>query len=488
MGTRIRYDKKTAWEIVYSRYEGMQAKAMQLLSAEVGYRVTREPGVYTLYVLPCVRESSVPPSKCAVIIGCLAESALLQQYIRQDEVPEDGYCIRIMKNPADKTYNWILIAGDNDTALYYGAVDFLDHCLVQHSFYPNNNDETLDFELPDSTHISAPQTKRRLIFTWGHPINDYRQFIRNMARMKLNEVILWNDFCPVNAREITEYAHEWGVRVIWGFAWGWSAGQCSVPNLEDSYLAEVKQSVLERFEREYAPLHVDGIYFQSFTERSDARVGGRSIAEAVVQLVNDTAASLLETYPDLQIQFGLHATSVRNEPEAIAKTDPRVEIIWEDHDAFPTCYEPDGASNRQEGAFERTIEFIRQIIAMRPGAKAGLLYKGYCTLDWQRFAYQTGPFLLGEAHPRLSAHDTALRYQRWKYLSGQWMQYGGAAQRMTQMIHEMDPEGNLALGMAGMFDDGIWFPEAVTSRMFWNSDSTYEQTMREVAAWPCLRM
>jgi len=49
---KITYDKKSAWEILYSRYEGMQAKAMQLLSAEVGYRVTRDPGVYSRYVLP----------------------------------------------------------------------------------------------------------------------------------------------------------------------------------------------------------------------------------------------------------------------------------------------------------------------------------------------------------------------------------------------------------------------------------------------------
>ena len=488
MADRIRYDKKTAWQIIYNRYEGMQAKALQLLSAEVGYRVTRDPGVYTLYVLPCLKESSVLPEKCAIIIGRREESALLQQYIKPEEVPEDGYCIRVMKNPMDETYRWILISGADYTALYYGAVDFLDHYLVQHSFYPNNNDETLDFDLPESTHISAPKTKRRTIFTWGHPINDYRQFMRNMARLKLNEVVLWNDFCPVNAKEIIEYAHEWGIRVIWGFAWGWSAGACRVPNLEDSYLAEVKHSVLDRFEREYAHLNVDGIYFQSFTERGDSEVGGRSIAEAVVQLVNDTSDALLEKYPGLDIQFGLHATSVRNQPEVIARTDPRVEIIWEDHDAFPTCYEPDAWSSRKEGAFEGTMDFIRTIMTMRPGAKVGLLYKGYCTLDWRRFAYQSGPFLLGEAHPRLTANDTALRYQRWKYLSGQWMQYGASAQKMTRLIQEMDPEGNMALGMAGMFDDGIWFPEAVTSHMFWDASGTYEETMREVTARPSVRM
>ena len=52
MAQRITYDKKMAWEIIYSRYEGMQAKALQLLSAEIGYRVLRDPAVYTLYVLP----------------------------------------------------------------------------------------------------------------------------------------------------------------------------------------------------------------------------------------------------------------------------------------------------------------------------------------------------------------------------------------------------------------------------------------------------
>lgn len=483
---KITYDKKSAWEIIYNRYEGMQAKAMQLLSAEVGYRVTRDPGVYTLYVLPCRRECEGLPEKCAIIIGTSAESKLLQTYIREDEVPRDGYCLRVMKNPADAAYNWILIAGYDDRSLYYGAVDFLDHYLVQHSHYPMcDNNETLDFELPDSTHISSPQTARRLIFTWGHPINDYRLFMRNMARQKLNEVIIWNDFCPVNAKEITDYAHEWGIRVIWGFAWGWIDGCGSIRSIDDDYLAEVKASVLERFDREYAHLGVDGIYFQSFTERGDSEIGGRSIAETVVKLVNETADALLAKYPDLQIQFGLHADSVRNHPDDIAKTDPRVEIIWENHDAFPINSEPDF---QRENAFESTCDFIRTILSMRPGAKVGILYKGYCTLDWSKFAYQRGPFLLGEAHPRLIAHDTALRAQRWRFLQGQWMMYGEAAQRMTQFIHSLDPDGNVALGMAGMFDDGIWFPEAVTTHMFWNSDGTFEQTMREISARPSVRM
>ena len=87
---KITYDKRTAWEIVYGRYEGMQAKAVELLSAEIGMRVTREPGVYTLHVLPCRREDGVPPEKCAVVIGRREESGLLARYIRPEEVPESG--------------------------------------------------------------------------------------------------------------------------------------------------------------------------------------------------------------------------------------------------------------------------------------------------------------------------------------------------------------------------------------------------------------
>ena len=483
---KITYDKRTAWEIVYGRYEGMQAKAVGLLSAEIGMRVTREPGVYTLHVLPCRREDGVPPEKCAVVIGRREESGLLARYIRPEEVPENGYCIRVMQNPSDGAYNWVLIAGWDDRAVYYGAVDFLDHYLVQHAHYPMcDSRETLDFTLPDSTHISRPQTGRRLIFTWGHPINDYRLFMRNMARQKLNEVILWNDFCPVNAREIIDYAHEWGIRVIWGFAWGWIDGCGKIKSIDDEYLLGVRRSVLERFEREYAPLDVDGIYFQSFTERGDSEIGGRSIAATVVKLVNDTAGDLLARWPGLQIQFGLHADSVRGNLGDIAGTDPRVEIIWENHDAFPLNSEPDF---QPENAFEKTKAFVRDIIKLRPEGKTGILYKGYCTLDWSRFVYQRGPFVLGEAHPELIAHDTALRAKRWKFLQGQWMQYGAAAQEMTRYIHSLDPEGKVALGMAGMFDDGIWFPEAVTSHMFWNSDGTYEETMREVSARSSVRM
>ena len=44
---------------------------------------------------------------------------------------------------------------------------------------------------------------------------DYRGFFENMARLKLNEIIIWNDYAPTNGREIVAYAHSLGIRVIW---------------------------------------------------------------------------------------------------------------------------------------------------------------------------------------------------------------------------------------------------------------------------------
>ena len=64
-------------------------------------------------------------------------------------------------------------------------------------------------------------------------------------------------------------------------------------------------------------------------------IGEKLIAETVVDFVNDTAGALLAKYPDLHIQFGLHAWSVKNHTEYIAKVDPRVYIVWENCGAFP---------------------------------------------------------------------------------------------------------------------------------------------------------
>ena len=42
-----------------------------------------------------------------------------------------------------------------------------------------------------------------------------------MARQKFNELVLWNDYIPVNIEDIIDYAHSYGIKVVLGYSWGW---------------------------------------------------------------------------------------------------------------------------------------------------------------------------------------------------------------------------------------------------------------------------
>ncbi len=64
--------------------------------------------------------------------------------------------------------------------------------------------------------------------------------------MRFNGVILWNNQPPVNARDVVECAHSWGISVLWGFAWGWSTN-CRV-HFPFALLAEMFWSADEPYE------------------------------------------------------------------------------------------------------------------------------------------------------------------------------------------------------------------------------------------------
>ena len=75
--------------------------------------------------------------------------------------------------------------------------------------------------------------------------------------------IILNSQIPLNAKKLVEYAHENGIRVIWGFSWGW------LPNCNEvdiTKIDSISRNVIETYERDYSHLNGDGIYFQSFTE------------------------------------------------------------------------------------------------------------------------------------------------------------------------------------------------------------------------------
>ena len=476
---------KRNWKIVYTNYTGMERKAVELLSAEMGAHILRDQGVYTIHVLPCQQVETAVIDTNAVVIGLYNENAVIRKYINESDISADGYAVRVMDDPEDPDRKLVLITAKAPCGLFYGAVDFVDDYFSMAS--PVHGSVKLVDELflekwPDYFHASAPAIKTRSVFTWGHPINNYRSYIENMARLKLNQLIIWNDFVPLNAKDVVAYAHEFGISVIWGFAWGWLSGGCQI---DLSELDEIGENVIRTYESQYADVSGDGIYFQSFTERKDNNIDGRNIAQTVAEFVNGIASRLLQKYPDLHIQFGLHATSVKNDLEHIAKVDPRIEILWEDCGSFPYGYHP---KNRPGESYEDTKCFTDQILDLRQQGSTGMLFKGFMTLDWNkgRFVHQTGPYVMGMASPRLADHDVRMLTPVWRNFQSGWLENGRYAYDMARHIYETGKP--VTLGMAGQFAGGIWLPEALCAEFFWSCDRSYEEIFAKVLRRRCIQM
>ena len=386
-------------------------------------------------------------------------------------LPRDGYSIRVPE--ADGETQDVRIEGTDENALMYGCVDFVraylpEAALAHRSGGPYYLRPLFGGQpLPAWERKSAPRVRRRGLWTWGHVLYDYRGYFEQMVRLKLNEIIIWNDFAPVNAREVVAYAHSLGIRVIWGYAWGWDT-RMRADTSESAALA-----IVEQYDREYADSGADGIYFQSFTETGEEYLEGRLIAEMVVEFVNRVAGMVLDRHPGLLLQFGLHATSVKNRLEYIRGTDPRVEIIWEDCGDFPYAYMPEQVSRPEE-----TRDFTRKMLDLRPGCGVGAVLKGMICLDWGRFEHQAGPLILGRASGETIENRLAQVRPIWRTISAEWLLRGDICrQRVAQLA-----EGGAAL--YGLVEDGVLereipLPVAAFASILWDPARPYGEILRE---------
>lgn len=473
---------KRNWKIIYTRYEGMEKKAVDLIYSELGAQILRDPGQYAIHVLACERAECAVIDKNCVVIGVYSENPIIQRYVKESEIPEDGYVLKVCDSAELEGAKMAIITAKHPTEVFYGAVEFADDYITTATIIDSGitlMNRLLDPALgpfPDYYSAPTPAIKRRTVFAWGHPINDYRGYIENMARLRLNQLVLWNDFVPINAKDLIDYAHEYGIQVVWGYSWGWIT-TCWTIDPDD--IPEIQKRAIDTFERDYAPLGVDGIYFQSFTENTGALLKGRLVAEIVTEFVNDTAAKLLEKYPDLYIIFGLHAKSVRNHLEFIKNVDRRVEIMWEDCGAFPYAYIPEAP---EEGDFEETVRFTDDIVSLRGVAPTALLIRGVATMSWISFAHQIGPYVIGKSSQSVIEHDKAIMRPIWRTLQAQWHS-GGAGRFAYRMIKHVASLGrpDVAMGMAGQFAGGIWLNEAVTAEMLWNCDKPYDEILERVS-------
>ncbi|MBQ2706733.1 MAG: hypothetical protein IJF67_00610 [Clostridia bacterium] len=431
---------------------------------------------YTLEYPVCFRAAEFTAAadfRC-IYVGTAANNPAIAAVSDRPLDKAEGYRIQVK----DDT---VYIEGADDAGVLYGCTDFYTRYLLPIE-YPHNPTlfalPPFDKPLPDADFASAPAIRDRGIWTWGHVIYDWRGFIDNMVKLKLNTIIVWNDHAPFNAREMVEYAHACNVKVIWGYSWFWDTN-CAAADL--SALDAGIDGIVEQYERDYVPLGGDGLYFQSFTETSRETIGGRLIAEVVTEFVNKTAARFFALHPDMELQFGLHADSVKERLSYIKNTDPRIRIVWENCGAFPFSYIP-----TEVGNFDATVDFVKRLTHLRDdlgGERFGAVTKGLVKLDWTKFEHLTGPMYIGESSEQLKANRIVRKHKIWKYIQAYWLTNAKYACDMMRRMAE-ETGGNTcvtALVEDGMFEREIMYPAALCAEFYWDGESSCEEIMNRVA-------
>lgn len=373
----------------------------------------------------------------------------------------------------------VLIEGYDDAGVLYGAIDFYHKYIMRYMHHDSRPgwmnmfvwDDWLDFK-----EQSAPAVLNRGLWTWGHVIYDYKKYFDHMMLLKMNRVVIWNDFVPFNANEIVEYAHSCNIKVIWGFSWLWDTA-CN--RVDPSKLDGKDQEILAKYEREYAGVKGDGIYFQTFTELTEDNINGVVVANAATDFVNKTAKLFYEKYPDLQIEFGLHATSVKDRLPSIAQVDPRIKIVWEDCGAFPFDY-----LASKIDTFDETKKLVGKIANLRgDNDYFGVVTKGITNLDWNEFRHLTGRQNIGVSSQKAKRELVVKRHNIWKYVQACWI---ANADKALEMLEEMRrlKGGNLsvdALVEDGVFEETVMYPVALQAEMLWDTTTPLKKLLKEVA-------
>ncbi len=433
---------------------------------------------YTMEYPCCYPAGSEPaqdPAYICIYLGTRESNPAVARLSHATLTHPEEYAIRVSQGT-------ILVEGYDPSGVLYGCMDLYHKYLLKQE-YPLDEERyrvnCLEAPLPDAEFSSYPAVRERGLWTWGHVIYDYRGYLDNMVKLKMNTLIVWNDQPPVNAAEMVAYAHACGIQIIWGFSWLWGTDCHAIPLAS---LEEHSAAICAQYEREYSHLGGDGIYFQTATEVNEQEQGGVVIAEAVSRFVNRTAALIYEKHPDLRIQFGLHATSVRDHLDCIAQVDPRIQIVWENCGAFPFAYLAEGSSSPAQMA--ETDALVRRITVLRgQDDRFGAVTKGLTKLDWTSFAHRPAPGYIGVSS-RAVRDDRIVRKSRiWRRLQADWLLHADKALHYVRMMAEQKA-GDLcltALVEDGMFEENIMYPVALYAEMLWDRHAPLDALIGEVA-------
>ena len=466
---RAPYSRAREWKCVYSSVEGPQGKALKILTETVTKHTMRDHQTTTPHVFAMEKDGTAieRAKKHRIVVGMPSENTTLAKYLKPGDVPKGGYLIRTVSENGSHS---ILIAGDTPEAVLWGVFDFADIALHEIAMkglgdkLPVGRQVRLEHvfsirNMPEYERRCEPENEVRSLFTWGYMIDDYRSFFREMARARLNRIIVWNKYPPVNSDAVVREAHDWGIKVYWGFAWGWQHNMCANSPTRD--LSKLADDIVAEWRSVWKPLSGDGIYFQTFTEQEREDINGRSIASMAVEVVNAASRRIHAESPDTDIVFGLHAMSVKNRLAEIEQTDKNIEILWEDCGGFPYHEE---TGNPDAGFVMKMTDTLRPV---------GLVWKCQLRQDWTCWAHQSGPFMLGEAGEWALARDRAVAKPYHRAFDSDWIKRGRIAYDHLKAIRSAGRKVK-ELNVVTEYNPPFAFSTLLQTEMFWSTKEPYE--------------
>jgi hypothetical protein len=467
------------WRMVYEDCTGIQEFGVHEL-----YGVVQGFVPYTLEVGN--RSDLAEGKDNIVLVGTVDGNSEIKAMVAAGLISaptrDQGYTITCFTSKTQGGRREIVVAGFDDRGVAYGACELCKRLL---SIPREANDGTLQdrlSQLGDLRISEAPSIETRGIWCWGYTIYDYQGFLDNMARLKYNKIVIWNDVPPRNADEFIEYAHNRGIKVVFGYSWGWGLKDLDPNN--GAQKEEVKKRVLETYRTQLRPLQLDGIYFQTFTETFKTHAGSRTIAALYCEWVNEIAGALLEQYPGLKIEAGLHASSVRNDLDDLKRLDPRLQIVWEDAGGMPWSYDPlreppQGPAADKWDTPEKTLAYAKQLATLRDSGEFQMVAKGWTILSWATKFEHHGDFLIGVRNKDFIRARYAERRSRWDYVNTLWLENYPWVQHFYKEIRQVShqPMTVLALVEDGVLEEKIEPSVALGAELLWNPDRQADEIL-----------
>ncbi len=442
------------------------------------------------YVLTVTTASELDDEKESyyniIAVGTAKDNPYIASLVRDGiiSIPDDpdGYVVRVLDNPKNAEKQLTILSGSSSHAVCYAVSEYIGNYLPESEsrdlhklrFVPYFTRKTAE-----TYRIRTPKMRERGVWTWGHVIYDYKRFIDNMQRLRMNIVTVWNDFPPINAREFVEYAHSAGIKVIWGFSIGWGY---KVNISDNEELDRIINDALTHYEKNYSNLGGDGIYFQSFTETDQDTQNGINIAHAVKIYVNKIHERFKSRFGDIRIQFGLHATSVKKYLDEIGGIDPGVEIIWEDLGCFPYEYNPENTENS-----EQMLSLTERITALGEG-NMGVVLKGLSCLEWFEFENQFGRYPMGVWNERSVADRRYKQNKFWRRVNAFWLKNGHLAKEALLRLSSGGANTAQALIEDGLLEETIPFAVAVMADLMWDPEDEMDEVVYRAAIRPDIEM